>query len=325
MAFRLRIIPTFVVSLSLASIWASSSQPTSAGVPTPGNILVSTNNTVTEYTRDGMVVQSFSVPQPAGESIRDIAIDREGNIRVYNGTFDPTMGIIQVATGTVTNVSVPGWSTVNNLTYGGIASFQDTIFVTDMRTSGDGGADEARGILAIDGTKVRRFAWEIDAIDLNIGLDGWLYALTPGGSPGGSTVAVYDPVTLLKVDDIDLSISTGHGAQRRAIAVNGYGELFVATLDGELFHLDPKGQLLAVETFSCDGRQCRFSDVDLAADGTLLLSSGDGYVLTTDESMLQARFLIRDGAFGERFASFVAPPLSAPSVEQSTEVKLVDF
>ena len=312
--------PSTFLSVTLATttlgLVALNMDTANAASLTPGNILVSTNNTVTEYTPDGVVVQSFAIPHPSNEDGRDLVVDSQGNIRVYNGTFDPILTTIDTLAATTSSTTLGGWSTTNNLTYGGITSFQDKVFVTDMRTFGDGGADEAQGIVVFDGADTDRFATDIDPIDLNLGLDGLLYALSPGGSPSGRTVSVYDPSTLGKIRDIDLTGngSIGFGSQRRAIAVNGAGELFIATLGGtnNLFHLDAMGGLLNATSFNCGRFSCRFADLDINTQGTLLLTTPDGDVLTTDETFTPPTFLIEDAEFGERFATFVPEPESVP-------------
>ena len=301
--------------LGFASLSAGS---VSAATLTPGNILVSTKQTVTEYTLSGNIVQTFSVPlsPSATESTRDIAVDSNGGIQVYNGTFDPILSTINTETGAVSNTTFLGWSTVNNTTYGGIATFEDKTFVTDMRTFGDGGADQAKGIIAFDNTGATRFATDIGPIDLNIGLDGLLYALWPGGSPSGRGLSVYEPNNLAEIRDIDLTIATGFGGARRGIAVNALGDLFVATLSGEVFHLSSSGALVNSATFDCGRFKCRFSDIDIAPDGALLLSSPDGFVLSTNEALASPSFLISNAGFGTRFTAFVPEPTSSESVPE---------
>ena len=56
-----------------------------------------------------------------------------------------------------------------------------------------------------------RFADGTASIDLTVGLDGLLYLLSPGGSPGGRTVDVYAPNTYGFVRNIHLTGTTNDG------------------------------------------------------------------------------------------------------------------
>lgn len=62
---------------------------------TPGNVLISTDELLYEYTTDGVFVQSHEIPYATGpypvtESARDVAIDLAGLAHVYNGTQSET-------------------------------------------------------------------------------------------------------------------------------------------------------------------------------------------------------------------------------------------
>lgn len=273
--------------------------PAQAVTLTPGNLLVSTGKSVYEYSPSGELVQSIPVPYPGDDltdaGVRDITVDRNGNIRAYNGTFDPFLSTFNVSSETWSHVTYPGWSTVNNISYGGIASFQDKVFVTDMETFGD----TAQGIVVFDETGASsRFAEDIAPIDLNLGLDGLLYALYPGGSPGGRSLNVYNPATLEKIREIDLVASLGWGVDRRSVAVNAVGDLFVATWNGELFHLNSEGVLLDTLELECVGLfsgSCSLYDVDISTNGMIALGSRFGDVLVTDESFSNVQsFLVGD-------------------------------
>lgn len=94
-----------------------------------------------------------------------------------------------------------GFSTVNNVSYGGIDVYGTTVFASDMFTYAGG---EAQGVIAFN-TVAQRFAENISPIDLTIGLNGFLYTLSPGGSPEGRTISIYDPSSLAYIDSIDLT------------------------------------------------------------------------------------------------------------------------
>ncbi len=122
------------------------SDPVNFGTLTPGNILVANspfgNRDHFEYRTDGTFVQQFSGPN--GE-YRDLVVDSNGVAQIYNGTFNNVMTTFDPTTTTFTDTTLlEGWSTVNNLTYGGAAALGDFVFFTDMETANDGGT---RGLI----------------------------------------------------------------------------------------------------------------------------------------------------------------------------------
>src|SRR5262249_2275021 len=182
-------------------------RPVYADALTTGNILVSDEvfggtGRVREFTPSGQLVQTFNFPLAPGDGQpRSITVDSNGNIQIYNGTFTPYLTTLNPVTGAVvSNVTLPGWSTVNNITYGGLGAFGHYVFATDMFTFGGG---EPNGMIRFnvnDGTALRFASGPPngpgDYIQLAVGKDGLLYGEFPGTSPGGNGVNVFDPTTL---------------------------------------------------------------------------------------------------------------------------------
>ena len=190
-SFRRRFVIAVAAALTLGSIRGD------ATPLLPGNVIISTapnlsGGIIREYTRSGLLVQTFTVPtsgDPSGYA-RDIATDASGRIHVWNGTFSPVLTTMTpgLAPGTATSVnhSLTGWSTVNATYFGGIAVSGNYVYATDMFTFSGG---EPNGIVRFDLTTFEaiRFGQGTqnsrgENIDLNIGLNGLLYALYPGGS-----------------------------------------------------------------------------------------------------------------------------------------------
>ncbi len=276
---------------SLIALGLALPQMSAASVITPGNLLISSREVLYEYTTAGVQVQSFDVPYPGWppviESARDIVQAESGDVYVYNGTFDPYLSSLDPGSESWNHRTFSGWSTVNNGTYGGIAVTDNHAFVTDMGTFGDGGADNAQGVVRfdLDGANPLRFATDVEPIDLTLGLDGLLYVLHPGGSPGGRFVEVFDPATLAFIKQINLAGIFGH-TEHRAIAVDSHGDLFIADLDGEVHHVSATGVLLDTINPECDwiGRpiHCQFYDIDISHSGMLALGTRFGEVFLTD-------------------------------------------
>ncbi len=240
------------------------------------NILVSADNVLHEYTPAGSFVQSFQIPDGAGtipnsDIARDIAIsDGSAVAHVYNGTFTSSMSTLNSSAPMWSHQTLAGLSTVNNVSNGGIAVARDYVYVTDMATAGAGAP---QGIVRFDsaGNSVR-FATGIGPQDLNIGHDGFLYALAD------DEVHVYDPVSLAFQRSFDLDVTIGPG-DYRAIAVNAAGQLFVVTWTGTLYKTNANGgTLLSVNLGG------NLTDVDVSSTGLVVVGEWFGDVTTTDES-----------------------------------------
>lgn len=259
----------------------------STGALTSGNVIVSTNEVLHEYTTDGVLVQSIEIPYPgpgsATESARDVAVDPRGRAYVYNGTFDPYLSVLLRGGESWWHGSLPGWNTINNGTYGGIAVTRRHVFLTDMRLSGEDATLQGMVRVDIQNGTWERFAQDIEPIDLNLGLDDKLYALYPGGSPGGRMIDVYHPATLAYERTIDLTATLGFTAHR-SIAVNAEGEIFLADWDSELQRLDENGNLLDVINLNSAVGSFNLYDVDVSAEGVVVVGDRFGSVVVTDES-----------------------------------------
>ncbi|MFM9963715.1 MAG: beta strand repeat-containing protein [Planctomycetaceae bacterium] len=224
-----------------------------------------------EFTRAGTLLRQINT-RPTDTDWRDVTFDVNGNLAVYNGTFNPVLTTFNPVINTFTDLpGLAGWSTINNLTYGGIAAFGNFVFAADMATAGAGAPN---GILRFDRVTgvITRFGSSSangpgDVIDLTIGLDGLLYVQAPGTSPGGNVVTVYDPTTLQQIRSVDLQ------ADLRAIAVNRTGEIFAVGQSGNVRHYASDGTFIntIVTTLTNPGR----FDLDLSQDNrSLLITSG---------------------------------------------------
>lgn len=252
----------------------------------PGNLLVSTENRIYETTLDGQIVSTFPIQYPGGsypatEYARDVAVDDDGNVHVYNGTFTPYWSSRDPASGAVVwaHETYPGWNTANNISYGGIDVHLNQVFVTDMLTD--------NGVVAFDSDSgvAFRFADGTDAIDLTVGLDGLLYVLSPGGSPNGRIIDVYDPVTYSFIRSIDLTAIFGWNGHR-SVAVNFNGDLYIADWDGQVHRVSADGELIQTISPPCDWLEpevaCSFYDIAISETGQLALGSRVGEIIITD-------------------------------------------
>lgn len=255
-----------------------------AGTIRPGNFLVALNDSgvLREYTPAGAVVQSFTFPDFEGgfHDLRDVVVGPDGNVYAYNGTFTPRMSKLVPSTGTITNQSYAGWSTANNVSYGGIGVFGSGVFVTDMTTAG---ATE-KGIVRFGttGGSPVRFATDNDYQDLTIGGDGRLYALR------GSTIDVFDPSNNSFVRTFTLA-SPIDGSDVRGIAVSASGNVYAAAWDGSIYAATPSGAFINSRATGGGNLQ----DIDINDAGQLLVGTRFGQVILTDTTLAsQSSFTI---------------------------------
>ncbi len=269
------------------------------------NILVSTTNQLREYTPGGTLLSTVPIPN-SGEQSRDLFVDENGLVHIYNGTFDPQLTTYDPSTTNFTDITAPGWSTVNNLTYGGISTFGQYVFVTDMRTFGDGGLDELQGIVRFDLTdsSSERFSEAAEYIDLTIGLDGLLYGLRGDED----TVDKFDPSSLESLGRIDLA------RDNRSIAVNADGEIFGGSFDDNIYHFDSNGALIN----EVDPGLQSIADIDVASDGTVIAGTSSGLanaVIVTNEALDSVTtFDVGSFLFDATFVAFNEPQKRVLSV-----------
>ncbi len=209
-----------------------------------GNIIVSNGDLnaqgqhLEEWTIGGTKVRSIAVPPPPGtqfDQARDLAEDPSGNVFIYNGTFTPALATYHPSSSSWTQQGFANWNTVANTTYGGLTYYKGFVYATDMSIAGDP-PQHGNGLVRFnlaDGTAARFFDGT-DFINVNIGLDGMLYAL---GSPG---LSVINPNTMNVVRQVNLS--SNHDI--RGIAVSAAGDIYTADLDNTVTHFSSAGTLI---------------------------------------------------------------------------------
>ncbi len=272
-----------------------------AAPPIPGNLIASVNEFtgsstaptyVAEYTTSGTRLQILAdIPEPGGTGVntdtaRDLILGPGNAIHVYNGTFDPYLARLDLNTLDWTQRTYTGWSTVANMTYGGLDQLGPYIFATDMWTGGTG--DAPRGVVRFDttGGATVRFAETIEPIDLVVGPDGVLYALSSW------SVHKYDPLTFASLGSVTLGSSTGV----RAIDVATDGSIVAATSEGDIHRYSAAGVLM--DSLSVPG--AFFGDIDVDPNGNIALgTAGEGEIVITDLTLDgHTSFLATDSTSG---------------------------
>jgi PEP-CTERM motif len=311
---KLRVCARGIAGIAIGLIATTSFSARGAAL-TPGDILVSSTTDLStsilrEYTPTGTLVQTFSVPvAPGGDSyIRSIATDTAGNVQIYNGTFNPFLTTLNPTTSSFTNHTTSGWSTINDIYFGGLVVNGNFAYATDMATAGTGSPN---GIVRFDLTNfsATRFAsgpanGSGDYTQVGLGLNGKLYAPWPGGSPVGDNIDVINPVTMTKT-----TITLPFLFQVSGVTADQAGNIYAvgALGDGHIYKLDSNGNVLASISTGFTG----LTGLELNNAGQLLTSSNGGEVIMTNTSFTQlSSFSV--GSQITTFDAFVTPPSVVP-------------
>lgn len=250
----------------------------------PGNFvlrsdyLVSAGNQIRGYDSSGQVVGSVTVQPAAPGSIasgpRGFRPLSDGDLAVYSGTFEAGLSLYDIQTSSWTTYTVPGLSTANNISYGGLDVLGNSIFLSDMST---GSAGAAQGIVRFDRTSEQftRFGEDYSFRTLSIGRDRLLYGVE------GNEIVVFDPITLSE----ESVIRTPFTHDLRGLAVQSDGRIFGIDWAEMLYEYDRNGAVVN----SLDVRPFMSSfgdtmDLDIRFNGDLLFGSRSGdYYLSDSE------------------------------------------
>ncbi len=319
-------------------VLANDGQPDIFPVLTPGNFLVAHSRTgsnaislLQEYTRSGVLVRSVELPSFTGASadVRDLVVDRQGNIQVYNGTLQPRLSTYDPVAETLTQTTFANWNTSEEKTGGGLAAWRNFVFATDQLLSGENPLSDA-GIVRFDieaGT-AQRFVDGGNFIDLTVGPDGLLYGLGPGGAATSRFIRVYDPLSMAPLGQI-----VNLPADLRAITIAANGDVLGVrysanvAINPYVYRYNSSGVLIgqyrvqASPGVALPNAEADFSDIDLSQDGrTLLIANvnlssstavGDGDVVVFDLPSRTSYILqAPDESSDMKFAAWVQAPVA---------------
>lgn len=258
-----------------------------------------------EYTLSGALVQSWTIPTFAAENAHGVGVDASGNVIVYNGTFSPSLTVIDPITGTRTNYSYAGWNTVNNVHFGNLAVSGHYAYATDDEAANDG--PNQNGVVRFDTTNgsAQRFLAGSDTTSLSLGLDNTLYVVWPDTSPGQNELPMMDPQTMAVKNTLNLPMAIS-GATADAL-----GNIYVSS-GSTIYKLDDQGNILGSlnTAFALDNIKISPTD-QLLSD-----NNGGQIVLTTTALASYSEWGLNEpnAQLYESFADFVTP---APELEPS--------
>ncbi|WP_019029781.1 PQQ-binding-like beta-propeller repeat protein [Colwellia piezophila] len=217
------------------------------------------------YDFDQQLLSSINVPV-MDYNARDLTVLADGRIAVFNGVFSPSLSIYNPIHATWHHKSYDGWGIVNNGTYGGIAHFNNYVYVTDMSISGSDTAGIVR--FNLDNNSEQFFAGG-EYIDITLGQDNMLYALS------GYQVDKYDPDTMELMSSFTVS-------EARAIAVDTHSNIYTASWNGVIKQYDAGGietQQLNITDFYDYAVSASFYDMNINDQNNLLLTNRNQQVL----------------------------------------------
>jgi hypothetical protein len=242
----------------------------------PPLVLAAAGNSFYVFDTNG-TSQQAAIPIPYGtasrpnsEDARDLVGLAGGKVAFYNGTFSPYLSVYDPGSTTKlwNHNTYQGWSTVANVSYGGLAAWGTYLYATDMAA---GTTDTTAGIVRfVTGTWATGRHGNEGFIDVNVGLDNKVYAL----HFDKKKVVMFDPKTMAPLKTFTLPV------QARALTVNAKGEIFAAAWSGYLYHI--AGNYTVVNQL--DTKENDLMDIDLGY-GALVASNRFGKVVVTTEAL----------------------------------------
>ena len=284
----------------LVLLYSTFCLPAEAASFAPGNLLVSHNNSLNEFSLTGTLVQSFTIPHPdtSRYTAGDVVVDGQGRAHVVNyapfsnsyiSTFDP-----------LTDLWIHTEAPVQfgNGSDGDLSILRDTVFRRGVRMDTNTLVVETFDIGMFNGTS-----------ETSVGQDMLLYSIN-SGSPR-YRIQRTDPSTLQNVGaEFDVRDSTGSRLNGRGLAVTRDGTLYVADWDGRIYVFDESGTYL--EEFATGFNNLR--ELNLRSDGVLVASSRRGDIVVTDiDFSFRSTFSLGSGVTYSGFVTSSVPePASLP-------------
>jgi hypothetical protein len=212
---------------------------------TPGDLLITDNTFLYEYTPSGALVQSMLIPFPSNpgdpEPNRDpigIVADAQGN--AYLSNYSATAGgnsylsSYNSNTGTWSNFNLGTGQSPGNIANADVSLFEHYLFFGDHRFD-----ISTQTLMNVPSSALPPIP-TLSAF--SVGENNVLYAVM-GGSPQWE-VRESDPLTYAYEGDLALFDSSHNRLDIRGLAATASGNLYVAAYDGTLYEFSPTGIIL---------------------------------------------------------------------------------
>lgn len=259
------------------------------------HIYASADQRFLQLNGEGLQIASELIPESVSNALaRDLVHHPKYGVHFYNGVFQPELSSWHE--NEWFSQTLAGWSTINNVSYGGLAQYQQWLFATDMQTAQGG---EANGLVRFDASFTKmpvRFHTGSNYMDITLGLDQKLYAL----KNGSGNVDVFDPESLQLLTSLDI----GNRSDYRAVTANDAGEIWYVTWGGLVGHYSATGD-------STLNLATNLMDIDIHPQFGVLVSGRFGDIWHLDRS-LEIKTHVNTG-FNNTFVSFAETrPLAEP-------------
>jgi len=241
----------------------------------PGNVLLSFADRVSEYTRAGERVRDAWYPWRAPSDFRMSGIDVENldTFRVALGEFNPALGRYRVDQDRWTfayDPNVESFPSGTSVTHAGARWFMG-----DVRHV----PNPLPGVVVFENdTIVDTIPSAGEVMDVTVGKDGMLYVLA--ADVPGNAVRKYDPQSLAPLGSFNLFQAAGAGGN--ALAVDAAGNVYVAeTALAPIVRFDANGVLIGETDCVVPGNSVACSAIRSLAfsdDGLLFVGTSTGYL-----------------------------------------------
>ena len=280
------------------------------------NHWVTVNNNLEERRSDGFLVQTVAVEwpgggsRPIGEDAHDVLVLQNGGVAVYNGTVNASLSVYTPASDTWRHFSaITGLSgDIADATAGGIASFGDFVFLTDMETT-DGDSHGMVRINTVTG-EITRFAEDAAG--------SRLFGMS---STSAFTINEYNPSNGDLLNTIRIQASSGTSRFARGIAYDGANLWALVGVGNsgfeEILKLNPDtGDVLEIHSLGVlQNQNIFFSSFFDGRDG---LASMNGQLIVSNEIGLSNFF-----TFGNELETY--DPVSRQAVGGILSIDAVNF
>ena len=289
----------------------------------PGNLfaVIVTSSTsfpsyVVELTPGGAEVQRIQAPDIGDGFARDAVVDTQGRLLVFEGETRPFLDTLDPLSGVWSSRTLAGWSTNDPYGHAGIALAPGAVLVTDARSGAAPSLSD--GLIRFPSTagSPDRPVVAADYLDVVTGLDGEVYALDAQSGPDGVAIDVFDSGTLARIRRIPLPA----GLSAHGVAVDAAGRIFVGSWQTAIHRLSPNGVLEASASLTSLGLSpFPVIDIDVSAEGQLILGGSEGSVAITTTDFDPARTVaVHLGNYAVAMYVGIVPVSGATPVTRST-------
>lgn len=281
------------VTASAAIVYLLTGSPvTQATSFEEGNLVVSVEKQIIEFTQEGAIVQTIDVPHPDTDRYDsyDVAIDRFGRAHVLNSapfsndyisTYTPETG-----SWTHTDISIFIGSTFS----GNLSLDKDVLYTKTQAIS----------ILdfSINDIVIPNF---YTLAEITAGLDGKLYAyeaLSPS-----HRLKVLDAADFSTIEDLALRDEEDSRISASGVIANSGGIIYVVSHDRKLRQYNYNGTLLKSITLALQNIP---TDIELSSDGTLLIAAGGEVIIANENLEVEDKFSVSDYYAANAYVTFVS-------------------